>query len=99
MSRVELPKLDTVSGTVVVTSTTDIKEFCQFFDDLKDDGKIEGKEQCTWNNPEANEGGDKGESGSKSGSGSKDEEDAAGILNVNMASLAAVGLFAVAQLL
>ncbi|KAM6507628.1 cell wall protein Ecm33, variant 2 [Fusarium solani] len=99
--KVELPKLDTVSGTVVVTSTTDIKEFCQFFKDLKDDGKIEGKEDCTWNNPEANKGGEGGESDTKSGSSSdsKDEEDAAGILNVNMASLAVVGLFAVAQVL
>ncbi|EEU45146.1 uncharacterized protein NECHADRAFT_61287 [Fusarium vanettenii 77-13-4] len=99
--KVELPKLDTVSGTVVVTSTTDIKDFCQFFKDLKDDGKIEGEETCTWDNPEANEGGNGGESDTKSGSSSdsKDEEDAAGILNVNMVSLAAVGLFAVAQLL
>merc|ERR1712000_203509 len=99
--KVELPKLDTVSGTVVVTSTTDIKDFCQFFKDLKDDGKIEGEETCTWDNPSANEGGNGGESDTKSGSSSdsKDEEDAAGILNVNMVSLAAVGLFAVAQLL
>lgn len=98
---VELPKLDTVQGTVEVTSTTDIKEFCEFFDGLKEDGKIEGKENCTWDNPQANEGGSGGKSGSDSSSSSdsQDEEDAAGILNVNMASLAVVGLFAVAQLL
>ncbi|KAI1013080.1 hypothetical protein LB503_001803 [Fusarium chuoi] len=98
--KVELPKLDQVSGSVVVSSTTDIKEFCDYFDELKKDKKIDGEEKCTSNNKEANEGKDGGEEsdGSSESSNSDDKEDAAGIVSVNMAVLALAGVAAVAQL-
>lgn len=100
ISRVELPKLDQVSGSVVVSSTTDIKEFCDYFDNLKKDKKIDGEEKCTSNNKEANEGKDGGEEsdGSSESNNSDDEKDAAGIVSVNMAVLALAGVAAVAQL-
>ncbi|KAM5352517.1 hypothetical protein ACJ41O_005239 [Fusarium nematophilum] len=98
--KVELPKLDEVRGTVTVTSTTDISDFCDFFDDLESSGAIEGGMTCTSNNAKANEGGDDGEE-TRSGSSSSndDEEDAAGIVSVNSAFLALVGVVAAAQLL
>ncbi|KAF4975357.1 hypothetical protein FZEAL_7841 [Fusarium zealandicum] len=95
--KVELPKLEQVRGTVVVTSTTDISEFCDPFQKLDDDGAIDGGMTCTSNNKKANEGGDEGEETSSSDS-SEDEEDAAGIVGVNMAVLALVGVVALAQL-
>lgn len=98
--RVELPKLDQVSGSVVVTSTTDIKDFCKFFNDLKAEKKIDGKNQCTSNNKKANEGKDGGEEtdGSSSSSDQNKDDSAAGMTSVNMAVLALAGVAAVAQL-
>lgn len=97
---VELPKLDTVSGSVTVTSTTDISDFCDFFDSAKDDGKIDGDEKCTSNNDDALEGGDGGDenSGSSGDSSSDDDEDAAGIVTVNMAMLGLAAFAGLAQL-
>lgn len=102
--KVELPKLKLVNGTVTVTSSTDIEEFCKFFDDAAKDKLIKGEEKCTWNNPEANQDGseDKGQSNS-GGSGGKggssnsegDGEGAAGSLR---ASVAMLGLALVAGL-
>ncbi|SPJ82141.1 related to sporulation-specific gene SPS2 [Fusarium torulosum] len=98
--KVELPKLDQVSGSVVVTSTTDIKDFCKFFNDLKAEKKIDGKNQCTSNNKKANEGKDGGEEtgGSSSSSDQNKDDSAAGMTSVNMAVLALAGVAAVAQL-
>lgn len=99
--KVELPKLDEVHGSVIVSSTTDIKEFCDYFDGLKKDNKVDGEEKCTSNNKQANEGKDGGETsdGSSSDSSSSDDsEDAAGIVSVNMAVLGLVGVAAIAQL-
>lgn len=97
--RVELPKLDQVSGSVVVTSTTDIADFCKFFNDLKDDKKIDGKEQCTSNNKKANEGKDGGDATEGSSeSNDSDDDSAAGMVSINMAVLALAGVAAVAQL-
>ncbi|KAF4965467.1 hypothetical protein FSARC_6734 [Fusarium sarcochroum] len=97
---VELPKLDEVHGSVIVSSTTDIKEFCEYFDGLDEDKKIDGKEKCTSNNKQANEGKDGGEESDGSSESNDDggEEDAAGIVSVNMAVLALVGVAAIAQL-
>jgi len=99
--KVELPKLDSVRGSVTVTSTTDIEAFCGFFDKAKDDGKIEGSEKCSWNNPEANEGGDKGtESSGSSGGGSEgDDDSAAGSVGVSMAMLGLAAVAGLVQLL
>ncbi|KAH6891359.1 hypothetical protein B0T10DRAFT_458748 [Thelonectria olida] len=96
-SKVTLPSLESVAGTVTVTSTTDISSFCDFFKDLKDDGKIEGEETCTWNNKEANE--DNGNGGDSSSDSSDDNEDAAGMTSVSFAVLGLTAIAAMFQLL
>lgn len=97
---VKLPKLDQVSGSVVVSSTTDIEEFCKYFDDLKKDGKVDGEEKCTFNNKNANKGEDGGEEsdGTGSSSSSEDDDSAAGSITINMAVLALAGVAALAQI-
>ncbi|CAM1500762.1 Fc.00g099240.m01.CDS01 [Cosmosporella sp. VM-42] len=97
--KVELPALKDVKGSVTVTSTTDISDFCEFFDGLKEDGAIQGDEKCTSNNTKANEGGNGGDSNDGSKSSDDDSEDAAGIINVNMALFGLVGVVVMAQLL
>ncbi|QPH11634.1 hypothetical protein C2857_003469 [Epichloe festucae Fl1] len=92
---VEIPKLDDISGSVTVTSTTDISEFCGFFDGLKTKGLIRGKESCTSNNTKANEGGNGGTSGSKKGN---DSDSAAMYLGVNSAMLGFAAVAGFAQL-
>jgi hypothetical protein len=98
---VELPSLKDVRGASNVTSTTDIADFCEFFDKAADDDILQGEAKCTSNNKDALEGSDGGEenSGSGSGSSSDDDDDAAGIINVNMAVLSLAVVFGVAQLL
>lgn len=97
--KVKLPKLDQVSGSVVVSSTTDIEEFCKYFDDLKKDKKIDGEEKCTFNNKNANKGEDGGEESDGSGSSQSNEDDsAAGSVSINMAVLALAGVAALAQI-
>lgn len=96
--KVELPKLNDVSGSVNVSSTTDIKDFCGFFDDAKDDGSIRGEEKCTSNNKEANEGGAEGGENADGSSGDN-AEDAAGIISVNSALLGLAAIAGLAQLL
>lgn len=109
--KVELPKLAEVNGGVTVTSTTDISDFCEFFDGAKKDDKIEGDESCSWNNPEANtetgedskQSGDRGGDGSSNGSGSgnseEDDDSAVGNVRASMAMLGLAVLAGVAQLL
>lgn len=103
--KVELPELESVIGGVTVSSTTDIEAFCKFFDDAKADNKIDGDETCSWNNPEANSGGDGGEEsdgstgGSGSGSDGEDGGSAAGTVGVSMAMLGLAVFAGVAQLL
>jgi hypothetical protein len=99
---VELPSLKDVKGASNVTSSTDIKDFCEFFDNAKEDGILQGEDsKCTSNNDKALEGEEGGETndGSSSGSSSDDDDDAAGIINVNMAVLSLAVVFGVAQLL
>ncbi|KAG6004864.1 hypothetical protein E4U54_000453 [Claviceps lovelessii] len=93
---VEIPKLDDISGSVTVTSTTDISEFCGFFDGLKTKGLIRGKESCTSNNAKANEGGSGGTSGGKKTS---DDDSAAMSLGVSSAMLGLAVVAGLAQLL
>ncbi|KAG6008983.1 hypothetical protein E4U21_003535 [Claviceps maximensis] len=93
---VEIPKLDDISGSVTVTSTTDISEFCGFFDGLKTKGLIRGKESCTSNNTKANEGGSGGTSGSKK---SGDDDSAAMSLGVSSVILGLAVIAGFAQLL
>ncbi|KAH7148653.1 hypothetical protein EDB81DRAFT_759034 [Dactylonectria macrodidyma] len=98
--KVELPSLNDVKGSVTVSSTTDISDFCDFFDELESSDAIQGSMNCTSNNEEANEGGDGGEStrGNSSDS-SSDEEDAAGSNSVSMTLLTLAGVAALVQML
>lgn len=93
LTRVELPSLEDVKGSVNVQSTTDISDFCDFFNDLKSDGAIQGGNKCRSNNEQANEGEDGGTSNS-----SNDDDSAAGSVNINMALLALVGVVGLSQL-
>lgn len=90
---VEIPKLNDIKGAVTVTSTTDISSFCSFFDDLKKNNAIQGKESCTSNNAKANEGG----KGGTSGSGNNTDSAATG-LGVNHAVLGFAAVAGFAQL-
>ncbi|QUC23245.1 uncharacterized protein UV8b_07486 [Ustilaginoidea virens] len=91
---VEIPKLNDIKGTVTVTSTTDISEFCGFFDNLKTKGLIRGKESCTSNNEKANEGG----KGGTSGSGKNSTDSGAMSFSVNTAMLGFAAAAGFAQL-
>lgn len=102
-----MPELKDVRGSVNVTSTTDISDFCDFFDEAGKDGRIRGEESCKSENENALEGGEGGsENGGSSGgsgndnsSGSDNEEGAAGIFGVNFAVLGLALVAGVAQLL
>lgn len=97
--KVELPKLARIEGTANVTSTTDIAEFCEYFEDLEDDDSIDGDLRCTSNNDDALDGeADKGDSGSNRDS-NDDDDDAAGNVGVNMAVLGLAVVFGIVQLL
>lgn len=102
---VEIPELSTVTGSVNVTSSTDIEEFCEFFDDAKARGDIQGEEDCTSEDPDAIGEDADGGSGNSGGSNSDNttetdnEEAAAGILGVNMAVLTVAVLAGLTQLL
>lgn len=90
---VDLPKIDNLRGLVTITSSTDISDFCKFFNDAKDKGIISTKaSKCTFNNEKANEGSEDGDTTSESDDGNSndnndDDEGAAGIVGVNMAML------------
>ncbi|PHH80656.1 hypothetical protein CDD82_1584 [Ophiocordyceps australis] len=93
--KVKLDELKDVKGSATATSTTDISDFCNFFDDSKSKGNIRGKESCTSNNKNANEdGGNGGQS-----NGDKDKADAAGIVSVNLTLLGLAALAYIAQML
>ncbi|OAA33370.1 ECM33-like protein [Moelleriella libera RCEF 2490] len=92
---VEIPKLNDIKGTVTVTSTTDISEFCGFFDGLKTKGAIQGKESCTSNNTKALTGGSGGTSGGKNGTSG---DSAAMSIGVNAAMLGLAAAVGFAQL-
>lgn len=88
-----MDSLKDVKGSAHATSTTDIQKFCNFFDKLKADGSIRGKESCTSNNKNANEGGAGGSSSTNQ------EKDAAGMVSVNMALLGLAVFAGFAQML
>jgi hypothetical protein len=98
--KVELPKLNHVTGAATATSTTDISDFCDFFDKAKSDGDIDGEEKCTSNNKKALSGGDGGDSGSggDDSSSSDDDDGAAGMVSVNVAMLGLAAMAGIAQL-
>ncbi|KAK7431698.1 cell wall protein Ecm33 [Neonectria magnoliae] len=97
--KVELPALNDVKGSVIVSSTTDISDFCDFFDDLQKSDAIQGDTTCTSNNKKANDGEDGGESTrGNSSSSNGDDEDAAGSVTVSMTLLSLAGIAALAQL-
>ncbi|KAF4511883.1 hypothetical protein G6O67_001085 [Ophiocordyceps sinensis] len=89
---VKVDSLKDVKGSAIASSTTDISTFCNFFSKLKTDGAIRGKQSCTSNNKNANEGGSGGQS-------STQEKDAAGIVSVNMALLGLAVFAGFAQML
>lgn len=91
-----MPELRDVKGSVTVSSTTDISDFCDFFDKAKDDDRIQGKEECTSKNSNALEGGKGGE---ESDGKDKDEESAAGNISVSSAVLGLALIAGIAQLL
>lgn len=85
-----MPELNDIKGAVTVTSTTDISDFCGFFDDLAKKKAIQGKESCTSNNAKANEGGT---------SGGNKTDSAAMSLGVNHALLGFAAVAGFAQLI
>ncbi|KAF4121077.1 GPI-anchored cell wall organization protein Ecm33 [Geosmithia morbida] len=103
-NQIKLPSLDSVGGTAQISTTTQNSTVCDDINDADDDGKIKGGAKCTYDNENANEGGDKdgGETGSgssSSDSSSDDDDSAAGMVAINSA-LIGLGLIAgVAQLL
>jgi hypothetical protein len=97
-----MPALDDVKGSANVSSTTDIAEFCDFFDKAEKDGRIQGKSNCDSQNEDALSGGNNGGSnngGSGSGSDNSDDEGSAGVLGVNFVVLGLAMVAGVAQLL
>lgn len=96
---VEMSELKDVKGSVSVSSTTDISDFCDFFDEAKSDGRIQGEEECTSENEDALEGGEGGTESDGSGSGGNDDEGAAGSLGINFAVLGLAFVAGIAQLL
>jgi hypothetical protein len=76
-----MPALDDVKGSANVSSTTDIAEFCDFFDKAEKDGRIQGKSNCDSQNEDALSGGNNGGS-NNGGSGSGSEPAAQPIVTV-----------------
>merc|ERR1712193_178694 len=82
---IDMPELNRVSGTAEVSTTSTEEDFCKFFEKADDDGVIRGGADCTFDNEDANNGGD--------------NEDAAGIVGVNTALMGLALIAGVAQLL
>lgn len=95
---VELPSLKKVAGSVSVLSTTDIEDFCKFFDDAAG-SIIEGEETCKSEFEDAVAGGDTTGDGSGGSSDSSDEGDGAGMVSANTAFMGLAVLLGIAQLL
>merc|ERR1712054_282235 len=81
---IDMPELNRVSGTAEVSTTSTEEDFCKFFEKADDDGVIRGGADCTFDNEDANNGGETEGSSSSSDDGG-DNEDAAGIVGVNTA--------------
>lgn len=98
---VEMPALRDVKGSVTVSTTTDSSDFCEFFNEASEDGRIQGETECTFENDDALEGGEGGTDGGSGGSNSDDSDDegAAGILGVNFVVLGLTMVAGIAQLL
>ena len=102
-----MPELNRVSGTAEVSTTSTEEDFCKFFEGAKDDGVIRGGADCTFDNEDANEGGEteggrKTDGSSSKSSDSEDEDDAAdaaGIVGINTALMGLALIAGVAQLL
>jgi hypothetical protein len=94
---VSLPSLEDVVGSVNVSSTTDIEEFCEVFNEAANDGRIQGQSNCDSENEDALEGGNNGGSGGSGGD--DDDEGSAGLLGVNFVVLGLSLVAGVAQLL
>ncbi|KAI6784360.1 GPI-anchored cell wall organization protein Ecm33 [Emericellopsis cladophorae] len=101
---IDMPELNRVSGTADVSTTSTEEDFCKFFEKADDDGVIRGGADCTFDNEDANQGGEteggrKTDGSSSSGDDSGDNEDAAGIVGVNTALMGLALIAGVAQLL
>lgn len=92
-----MPKLNSVNGLANASSTTDIQEFCKFFDSLKSANKIKGSgSKCTSNYKNANGGSNNTSSGNNT---SSNDDSAAGFVGVNVAVLGLALVAGVAHLL
>jgi hypothetical protein len=97
---VEMPALRDVKGSVTVSTTTDSSDFCDFFIEASEDGRIQGETECTGENDDALEGGDGGTEGGSDGSDDADDDDsAAGVLGINFVVLGLALVAGIAQLL
>ncbi|KAL7949581.1 cell wall protein [Trichoderma barbatum] len=101
---VELPSLKDVKGGVTVYSTTDISEFCGYFNSAKSKKIIQGQESCKSNVKAANEGGSDGDSTTSNGKGSgnsdsdSDKDNSVSALSINTVLLGVSVLAGMAQL-
>lgn len=94
---IDMPKLNSVNGLANASSTTDIQEFCKFFDSLKSANKIKGSgSKCTSNYKNANGGSNNTSSGNNT---SSTDDSAAGFVGVNVAVLGLALVAGVAHLL
>merc|ERR1711977_428221 len=97
------PELNRVSGTAEVSTTSTEEDFCKFFEKADDDGVIRGGADCTFDNEDADNGGEteggRKTDGSSSSDDGGDNEDAAGIVGVNTALMGLALIAGVAQLL
>lgn len=103
---VEMPALEDVEGSVNVSSTTDIEDFCDFFKEAESDNRIQGEANCESENADALEGGSDGSGndssnggGNDSGDDEEDDDSAAGLLGVNFVVLGLSLVAGVAHLL
>lgn len=95
---INMPSLEDVQGSSSVASSTDIEDFCAFFEEAKSDGRIRGVSDCTSDEPDAatDEG---GKGGSKNNNDNEDDDNAAGINTASMTVVALAAIVGLAQLL
>lgn len=96
---IDLPSLDNVDGVAAVSTSSKDESVCAFFDGAKEDNKIEGKNNCKYDNENALEGGESEGGQTSNGSGGGGDEDAAGMVSVNSALLGLALIAGIAQLL
>lgn len=96
---ISLPSLERIGGTAKISTTTKNETVCDDIKDADDDGKIKGGATCTYDNENANKGGDSSGGSSSSGSSSDDKDSAAGNTFVSSALVGLALIAGAAQLL